>query len=91
MEEQVDRYCRGLKSYIWKELCPKYYAILGGAMRDAERIESANRRVGDSKKSNPFSGAGAQTTKPSATNAPFPWILETLSSKSLPKKNKKCA
>lgn len=45
-EEQVDRYTRGLKSYIWKELCTKDYKELSEAMRDAERVEAAHRRVG---------------------------------------------
>lgn len=45
-EEQVDRYTRGLKGYIWKELCTKDYDELSEAMRDAERVEAAHRRVG---------------------------------------------
>lgn len=44
MEEQVDRYTRGLKPYIWKELCTRDYEDLSAAMRDAERVESAHRR-----------------------------------------------
>ena len=44
MEEQVDRYTRGLKPYIWKELCTRDYSDLTEAMRDAERIEAAHRR-----------------------------------------------
>jgi len=43
MEEQLDRYARGLKSYIWKELCTKEYTSLGELMRDAERVEMAHR------------------------------------------------
>ena len=46
MEEQIDRYTRGLKSYIWKELCTKDYKELTEAMRDAERVEAAHRRAG---------------------------------------------
>lgn len=45
-EEKIDRYTRGLKSYIWKELCTKEYTDLADAMRDAERVESAHKRVG---------------------------------------------
>lgn len=45
-EEQIDRYTRGLKPYIWRELCTKDYKQLADAMRDAERIESAHRRGG---------------------------------------------
>ena len=44
VEEQIDRYTRGLKPYIWKELCTKDYTELSEAMRDAERIEAAHRR-----------------------------------------------
>lgn len=46
-EEQIDRYTRGLKPYIWRELCTKDYKKLADAMRDAERIESAHRRGGN--------------------------------------------
>lgn len=44
VEEQIDRYTRGLKPYIWKELCTRDYTELSEAMRDAERIEAAHRR-----------------------------------------------
>ena len=43
--EQIDRYTRGLKPYIWKEMCTKDYENLTDAMRDAERIEAAHRRL----------------------------------------------
>ena len=46
IEEQIDRYTRGLKPYIWKELCTREYTSLNDAMRDAERVESAHRRLG---------------------------------------------
>ncbi len=46
VEEQIDRYTRGLKAYIWKELCTKEYSTLNDAMRDAERVESAHKRLG---------------------------------------------
>lgn len=45
MAEQVDRYTRGLKPYIWKEMRIKYSTELAEAMRDAERIEAAHRSV----------------------------------------------
>lgn len=51
VEEQIDRYTRGLKPHIWRELCTKDYKVLADAMRDAERVESAHRRSGISKKS----------------------------------------
>ena len=47
VEEQIDRYTRGLKPYIWKELCTKEYYHLNDAMRDAERVESAHKRLGN--------------------------------------------
>lgn len=46
IEEQLDRYARGLKHYIWKELCTKEYTSLGDLMKDAERVEMAHRRFG---------------------------------------------
>ena len=45
VEEQIDRYTRGLKSYIWKELCTRDYTKLADAMKDAERVESAHGRI----------------------------------------------
>ncbi len=45
IEEQIDRYTRGLKSYIWKELCANEYKKLADAMRDTERVESAHRQL----------------------------------------------
>ena len=46
MNDQIDRYSRGLKSYIWKALCTKEYTKLSDLMRDAERVESAYRGQG---------------------------------------------
>ena len=45
MEEKVDRYTRGLKSYIWKELCTKDYTEITEAMKDAESVEAAHKRT----------------------------------------------
>ena len=60
IEEQLDRCARGLKSYIWKELCTKEYNSLGELMKDAERVKTAHRRfgrtapkIGQSEKSGP--------------------------------------
>ena len=44
-EEQIDRYSRGLKSYIWKELSTKEYISLSELMKDAERVEMAHGRL----------------------------------------------
>jgi hypothetical protein len=41
LDEQIDRYARGLKSYIWYELCTTDYTSLEAPMRDAEKVESA--------------------------------------------------
>lgn len=46
VKDQIDRYSRGLKPYIWKALCTKEYSKLSDVMRDAERVESAFRRSG---------------------------------------------
>ena len=57
VEEQIDRYTRGLKPFIWKELCTREYENLGDAMKDAERVESAHKRLGKATKPvNPPSG-----------------------------------
>ena len=45
ISEQIERYTRGLKAYIWKELCTKEYTTLTDAMKDAERVEAAHRRL----------------------------------------------
>ena len=58
IDEQIDRYTRGLKPYIWKEICTNEYTSLVDAMLDAERIESAHRRVGNSAKSNSSGASG---------------------------------
>ncbi len=42
MEEQVDRYSRALKPYIWRELCTTNNSDLATLMRDAERVEAAH-------------------------------------------------
>ena len=42
--EQIDRYTRGPKPYIWKEMCTEDYENLTDAMRDADRVEAAHRR-----------------------------------------------
>ena len=40
-DELIDRYSRGLKPYIWQELCTRDYTNLNNLMRDAELVESA--------------------------------------------------
>ena len=41
----MDRYTRGLRPHIWKEMCTQDYGSLTEAMRDTERIEAAHRRI----------------------------------------------
>jgi hypothetical protein len=43
MDEQIDRFARGLKPQIWRELCTTDYTDLAHLMRDAERVEAAFR------------------------------------------------
>jgi Retrotransposon gag protein len=38
LDEQIDRNARGLKSYIWSELCTTDHTSLEALMRDAERV-----------------------------------------------------
>ncbi len=44
IEEQLDRYARGLKTDIWRELCTKEYSSLIELTHDSERVEIADRR-----------------------------------------------
>lgn len=86
MEEQIDRYTRGLKPYIWRELCTKDYKELTEAMRDAERVEAAHRRsgnVGTSKNSN--SGSNKNT---SASQQPTPMEIGNIELKKLTKEER---
>ena len=69
VEEQLDRYTRGLKPYIWKELCTREYANLNDAMRDAERVESAHKRLGKNPRSDP-------TPRPSQNPTPAPTPMD---------------
>ena len=64
VDEQIDRYTRGLKNYIWKELCTKEYTRLADAMRDAERVESAHKRVTPPKGPKNNSGQGNSNPVP---------------------------
>lgn len=43
--EQIDRYSRGLKGYIWEALCLKQYDTLDAVMRDTLKVEAAKRGV----------------------------------------------
>ena len=43
-DEQRDWYTRGLKPFIFREMCAKDYETLVEVMKDAERIESGNHR-----------------------------------------------
>ena len=43
-EENIDRYSRGLKTFIWEEPCTRNYATLDELMNEAERVEAAKGR-----------------------------------------------
>lgn len=43
MPEKIDRYSRGLKSYIWEVLCTKQYESVETLMLDALKVEAAKR------------------------------------------------
>lgn len=80
VEEQLDRYTRGLKPHIWKELCTREYENLTDAMRDAERVESAHRRL------TPRAGRPATTLVNSGNgrnDGPTPMDIGTLQIKKL--------
>ena len=77
IEEQIDRYTRGLKPYIWKELCTREYTSLNTAMRDAEGVESAHRCVGDP------SGARKTGSTLHRSDGPSPMEIDNLRIKKL--------
>ncbi len=58
--EQLERYARGLKTYIWKELCTEDATPLGELMRNGERVEMAHLRFG---KQAPKFGTSVKTTQ----------------------------
>ena len=68
-KDQIDRYSRGLKPYIWKALCTKEYETLTDLMRDAERIEAAYKRSGMRQTA---LGTGSRTSIPSSRSGPVP-------------------
>ena len=85
VEEQIDRYTRGLKPYIWKELCTREYTRLSDAMRDAERVESAHRRLG--KPSKP----GDKPRQPKPSSDPVPMEIGNVQLKKLtPAEREQC-
>ena len=79
IEEQIDRYARGLKNYIWRELCTKEYASLSELMKDAERVESAHRRFG---KASPKIGSNDKV-KHQRSNGPVPMEIGNVQLKKL--------
>ena len=87
VDEQIDRYTRGLKNYIFKELCTVEYSRLSDAMRDAERIESAHKRVPSSNKGN---NKGNNNGSNGNTN-PVPMEIGNIQIKKLtPEEREKC-
>lgn len=81
MEEQLDRYTRGLRSYIWKELCTNEYKSLTEAMKDAERVESAFRRGGQVR-------SGRQVSGPGSFQGPVPMDIGNVKLKKLTKEER---
>ena len=87
LDEQIDRYTRGLKPYIFKEICTVEYTKLSDAMCDAERIESAHKRVPSSSKSSNKGNTGGNTGN---TN-PVPMEIGNIQIKKLtPEEREKC-
>ena len=78
IEEQVDRYARGLKPFIWRELCTREYNNLTDLMRDAERVESFRRsgRI-------PPRNITGDRLKPSKSNEPVPMEIGNVTLKKL--------
>ena len=86
VEEQIDRYTRGLKPYIWKELCTREYQRISDAMRDAKRVESAHKRLGA-----PPRKPGTQNPKPPQADTPVPMDIGNITLKKLtPAEREQC-
>ena len=73
MDEQIDRYSRALKPYIWKELCTKEYTDLSQLMKDAERVEAAHR--GGMRNSKYYHQSTNEPPGSGASNGPVPMEL----------------
>jgi hypothetical protein len=82
LDEQIYRYARGLKLYIWSELCTTDYTSLEALMRDAERVESAKGT-----RFNP-----SQSTTNTFRSGPMPMELNTTATvqKITPEEREKC-
>ena len=79
MDEQIDRYTRGLKPMIWRELCTNDYNELVDVMRDAERVEAAQRRIQPRR-----SGVSFRPQKPSQNNqGPVPMDIGNINLRKL--------
>lgn len=70
VKDQIDRYSRGLKPYIWKALCTHEYENLTDLMRDAERIEAAYKRSG-TRQNGPGSGTRASNSVGGSSAVPM--------------------
>ncbi len=66
VDEQLDRYDRGLKNYFWKELCTEEYTLFSELIRDAERAEMVYRRF---RKPAPKFWSSVKTTHPKSSAA----------------------
>jgi hypothetical protein len=83
-DEKIDRYSRGLKSYIWEELCTNNYTTLDALMNDAERVEAAKGRRSQV-------GAGEQGASRAENSSIIPMELgATQIHKLTPEEREKC-
>ena len=79
IEEQIDLYARGLKPFIWRELCTREYNSLTDLMRDAERVESAFDRSGKV----PVRNITGDKPRASKLNVPVPMDIGDITLKKL--------
>ena len=87
-EEQIDRYTRGLKPYIWREMCTKDYKELVEAMRDTEKIESAHHRGGNVRQNH---GPRNVIGRPAPVQAPVPMEIGNIRLQKLtPEERQRC-
>lgn len=90
--EKIDRYCRGLMPYIWKDLCTNDYNELSEIMTDAQRIEAAHKRLGSLQTNSNFNFVNQSSSYNNAgTDQPTPMEIGNIELKKLtPEERDEC-
>ena len=77
--EKMDRYSRGLKSYIWEVLCTKEYTSLEAIMTDALKVEAAKKGHRPSTKPSSSKPSNGATSSSQSSSGPVPMDLGSTS------------